>query len=242
MTLVEIMVVLVIFGTVLASAFAFFMTGYTTMWRTQARLEVNSYIRKATNRLTFNGRQASYFLLYDRFDGSTAIIPPATTPSFGDFRNPSRRGARGLASGETGSCLVFVYNGVNPRPFDPNSVTPIDRIVCYTLDTNSVDPNRMFRLREFDLILDPSDPMRFQPVEALIPAATAGNEPASDLNVCIPWVRGMLNGDIFHNLDGRSVVVNAQFFYGNPADDLGPGTMKSAANTYTFTITPRGAI
>ncbi len=242
LSLVEITIVLALFGIIMASAFSMFMAGYQSSFRTQARLEVNTYVRKATDQLTFKGRQASYFLLYDRFDGSTAIIPPATVPSFGDFRSPSRQGADGLPAGETGSCLVFVFNGENPTPLDPDSITPIRRLVVYTLDTNAVTPDKPFRLREYDLILDPADPRCNEPVETLIPAAITGPEPAANLQVCIPWARGLLNGDIFQNLDGKSVVMSAQFYYGNPDDDLGPGMLKSATNTYSFTITPRGTI
>jgi len=242
-SLVELMIVMTIMGLVTAGAFTMFISGYQMTFRTQAKLEVNSYIRKATNRLVFDGRQASYYILYDRFDGSNELLPSSPTPTFVNFRNTANHGMGRRDAGESGSCLVLVYNGTNPQPFNPSSRTPIERIVVYTLDTNTITPDKVYRIRRFELNLDPTDARRLNPVETLIPAAVTGPEPASSLDVFIPLARGMMAGNIFHNLDDRSVLINAHFFYGNPAHDIGNSAgVKSATNTYSFTITPRGSV
>lgn len=242
-TLIEIMIVLTIMGVITAGAMTMFRDGLEVCFRTQAKLEVNSYIRKATNRMVFEGRRASYFLLYDRFDGSNAIIPPSATPSFVNFRDAAFHNRGRRTAGERGSCLVFVYNGVNPQPFNPASRTPIDRIVVFTLDTRTISSNGVYRMRTFELNLDPSDTRRLDPVETLIPVAVSGAEPASRLHVFVPLARGMLGGHLFQNLDGKSVLINAHFFYGNPSDDNGTTAgVRSATNTYSFTITPRGSV
>jgi hypothetical protein len=232
-----------IMGVITAGAFTMFTSGFQMTFRTQAKLEVNSYIRKATNRMVFDGRRASYFRIYDRFDRTNLIIPPATTPVLVNFRETAYHGKGYRKAGESGSCLVLVYNGVNPEPFNPASKTPIERVVVYTLDTDTISPNGVYRLRTFDLRIDPSNTtLSLAPLETLIPAAVTGAQPASNLDVCIPLARGMLNGHLFHNLDGKSILFNAHFFYGDPTHDYGDAGVKSATNTYSFTITPRGSV
>ena len=247
-TLVELMVVITIFSIAIAGAFSLFMGGYRVMFRTQAKLEVNAYLRRATNQMVMDGRSATYFILYDRFDGSLDLEKDATVPTFKNFRTNEGWGRRSV--GESGNCLVFVYNGVNPTPYNPKSTAPVDRIVVYTLDTGDDPDNRVYRFRRGELVLyDPDDPLlddennpqRFQSVESLIPAAASGDNPARNLSVAIPLVRGMLDGNLFHRLDDKSVLINGHFFYGNPADDVGVRATKHATNVYSFTITPRGS-
>lgn len=240
-TLVELVVVCAIFSVAISGAFAMFMGGYQMVFKTQSKLEVNAAMRKATNLLVSDGRGASYFILYDRFDGSEDVVPPSTVSQFIDFRDNPGFGRRD--PGEYGNCLVFVYNGVNPTPFDPTSTTPIARIIVYTLDT-ALDPNpaALLKFRRWELVLGPTDPRRTQDVEELIPDVVSGTEPAANLRIAmIPLVRGMFGGNLFYNLDGKSVFVNGHIFQGDRSVDRNVRIDKSATNTYAFTITPRGS-
>lgn len=243
-TIIELMIVCLIFSVAISGAFAMFMAGFRMVFRTEMKLQVNAHMRKAANQLVTDGRNASYFILYDRYDGSRGVIPPSADLVFRDFRtNPAPRFGR-RAAGESGNCLVFVFNGENPAPANPASITPIDRIVVYTLDTsNAPDLNAALYFRRGEVVLDPSDPRRTQPVESLIPAASSGPRPANNLKVTIPLVRGMIDGgNVFHNLDGRSIFFNGQFIEGNWANDINAATLKSGSNTFSFTITPRGSV
>ncbi len=245
MTLVELAVVVVIFSVVVVGSFSMFMSGYQNIFRTNARLEVNADIRKATDELVFKGRRASYFLLFDRFDGTMYKEKPDSIPTFVDFRQSKYHGLGDRKSGEYGNFVVFVFTGEKDNPHDPDEKTPIERIVGYTLDSNKIDAKSVYCLRTFDLTFDDPDD-RKKNVEELIPPSAGGDQPASNTRVCIPMVRGTMEGVdgqkgyLFRNLDGRSLVMNSQFFYGNPKNNLGYSGLKSASNAYFFTITPRG--
>jgi prepilin-type N-terminal cleavage/methylation domain-containing protein len=218
MTLVEILITLSISGLLIAGLTTFFINTYKLNFTSNQRIFINSDIRKITNEMTENARDATIGLVYASF---------YPDPINGDFRSPATDMTAQdyqLRDNETGDLLVLVYYDQDPNPADTVR-PPIVRLVGYYRSID--DPvNNIGPVRRFDIAISGSD--QNKAVEELIPSVASQEDHA----LILEFSRGLANGHLFYNFRSRGIMVNGQIYHGNAA--------KRVTNTYNFTITPRG--
>lgn len=126
-----------------------------------------------------------------------------------------------MAAGLSGNMLVLVY-------LDSNDSAKINRIVGYYRDPNEIDGEAP--VRKFDRSFNPSVT---DPVWSLIPAtSTAQTNPE-----VIELSKNIGAQNLFYNFYGRSVMVKCDIIH---RTNTGNNAYERAANTYNFTISPRG--
>ncbi len=220
-TLVEIMMVVGIFGLLMAGVMAFLVDSVRTTFVTEQKLEINGDIRDVTNTLADEAREANYFTLYSSFYPQQAGDPP------GDFRDPPEDYTPEdyrQRKGNSGDFVLFVYTGVDNNPAD-DTPAPIERLVGYFRDGGVSDKDEA-PVRRFDIAIALAQ--QDDPLESLIP----DTDYAETYPTVINLVTGLANGDLFYNIEDRSVLVNGKIIHGNDA--------KRVTGTYNFTVSPRG--
>ena len=220
-TLVEIMLATTILGLVMAGIMTFFLDSLRTTFITQQKLNINGDIRDVTNKLADEAREANYFAMYSSF------YPQYTSAPFGDFRSP----ADGFSAedyrqrkGNSGDFLLLVYTGIDTSPND-NTPAPIEKIIGYFRDGGSSDTEQA-PVRRFEMSVPNGD--QYDDLETLIPSSLL----AAGFPTVINLVTGPADGDLFYNIEDRSVLVNGKIIHGNDA--------KQVTGTYNFTVSPRG--
>lgn len=213
-TLVEILFAMAIFMLVVAGVMPMYVQSSKTIMTADSKLDVNGNVRKVTDEMIQNARQADAFVLYDSYKGAWI------DGDFVDFRNSAYVGMGRLRDGETGRFLVLLYYDDDPYPND-SKPPPLKQMVGLYLDaaeSESSGPMRIFVKDTFD-----DD----KSMEENIPAASfMGSHDA-----ILPLMTGLMEGDVFYNFGGKSVMVNGKISHAN-------GAIKET-NTYNFTITPR---
>ncbi len=217
MTLAEVMVAVTVFSLLMGGFMQFFTNTYQMSFISNQKMLINADMRKITNEMTYEARDAAYGLVYKSF------FPQAG----GDFRNP----ASGLQASdyilrdeETGDLLVLVYYGLDPNPADTIR-PPIKRVVGYYRSIENTQQN-IGPVRKFDFMVP--DIYQNYPIEKLIPPATSFPEH----RVVLEFSRGLADERLFFNYLDKGIMVNGQIFHGN--------AYKRVTDTYNFTITPRG--
>lgn len=255
-TLTEIMVAMTIFGFVVAGSIPFFINNLKTQYVGGQKFLINADIRKVTNQMVENAREANTFVMYqaftlqNRWDGATETRDAngINGVTFADR----------LQGGSSGDFVVLIFYADpywNAALYDGDTTNnlaiptaTINRMVGYW-----VAPNRnvsgenaiyMFdtdRYRgtastwttswgaTFPAALSPTAPSG---IEALLPPATSAYAQAAEFPILINNASGLSNGYTFFNYLNKSIITRAKILHGNLA--------KRVTNTYNFTITPRG--
>ncbi|MDQ8209339.1 prepilin-type N-terminal cleavage/methylation domain-containing protein [Coraliomargarita sp. SDUM461003] len=218
-TMVEVIVAMTIGVVVLGFVSVFFVDALKVSLGVTNNLDIENSIRKITDQLSSDAREANSFVIYKTFydeghgDG-------------GSFRNPAEDtlvASYRMQAGESGNCCVFVYNGEDLTPLDL-SPAPIERIVGYYL--NDEEGSEAIEIKRFDI--DIPTAQQANAVEDLIPAALQ----SSQHTVLVESATGLISGDLFYNMLGRSIVINSEIIYDLPS--------KNSGGTYNFTVSPRG--
>jgi prepilin-type N-terminal cleavage/methylation domain-containing protein len=213
-TIVEILFAMTVFLLVLAGALPMYVQSSKSIYIADSKLDVNNEIRKLNNHIIGEAREADAFILYDNFD-KTWI-----DGSLVDFRNSSCAGKGRLRDGEKGKFLLLLFFGVDDKPYD-SIPAPVDHMIGMYLDTDgseTVGPLKIFTKDNIDDKIT---------LEENIPLFSS----RSDHEILIEEMTGLMDGDVFYNFGGRSVMINGKIARKN-------GAIKGT-NTYNFTITPR---
>jgi len=191
-TLPELLLVIGIFGSVLAGASTFFLSSYRALFVSTEKLKINRDIRTFTSAMMDHARDANKFLIY---------------PSFAEADRNEASDRQWM--GRSGDLLVLVFHRPFPGAGDPEHIT---RIVGYL---RSPDADNVGPVRRFDLRWTPATYPRADlvPVESLLPAAS---EVATFPQV-IELSRGLADQHLFYNLEDRAIVVKGEILHGNAA-------------------------
>lgn len=218
-TLVEVLIAMSIGIMVMGFVLVFFIDSLRLSLGITNNLDIETSIRKITNELSQDARNANSFVIYKTFfdDGHELS---------GSFRNPSGENLSSSyrrQAGESGSFCVFVYNGEDETPLDLVGA-PTERLVGYYL--NNSDESEAVEIMKFDI--DIASSRQFDSVEDLIPDPSD----SEDHTVLVESANGLISGDLFFNLLGRSVIINSEIIYDLPS--------RTSGGTYNFTVSPRG--
>ena len=164
--------------------------------------------------LSQNAREADAFVLYDNYKGAWI------DGDFVNFRNSSYSGQGRLRDGETGRFLVLIYYEDDPYPNDSNP-PPIGKLIGIYMDAEESESKGALRMFE-QTSIDDSKCM-----EENIPSASL----MGTHSAIIDSITGLMDGDVFYNFGGLSVMLNGKITHANGAIN--------ETNTYNFTITPR---
>jgi len=126
-----------------------------------------------------------------------------------------------MAAGQSGNMLVLIY-------LDTDDSTKISRLVGYYRDPNQV--NGEAPVRKFDLTISPSSSAN---VWTLLPATSTAQ---TNMEV-IQLSKNVGVQNLFYNFYGRSVMVKCDIIH---RTNTGQNAYQRAANTYNFTVSPRG--
>jgi len=126
-----------------------------------------------------------------------------------------------MSAGQSGNMLVLIY-------LDPTDSTKINRLIGYYRDPNQV--NGEAPVRKFDLTISPSSSAD---VWTLLPATST----AQTNTEVIQLSKNIGTQNLFYNFYGRSVMVKCDIIH---RTSTGQNVYQRAANTYNFTVSPRG--
>lgn len=259
-TLVEVMVTVTVFGLVMAGVIPFFISNLKYQFVSEQKLLINNDIRRVTNELVEDAREANNFVLYKSFYDQTRW--DGTAVSRDANGNGSVTWADRMLNGQSGDFLVFVYyqdpyfdsrfyDGVAGNSPDlaqgqvtrlvaywvaPNRKFPGEYGV-YILDTDAYKPSGATSWSTpwgatFPATLSTTGSAGTTTLEALLPPANSTWATNARFNILINDLNGLADGASFLNFQNRSVVVRTKILHGNRA--------KRVTNTYNFTVTPRG--
>jgi prepilin-type N-terminal cleavage/methylation domain-containing protein len=253
-TLSEIMIVVTIFGLVMAGVIPFFLMNLKSQFAGEQKLLINGDIRKVTNQMVENAREANSFVIYQGF------CPQNRWDGVAEKRDADGSGAVNffdrMQNGSSGDFVVLVYYSdpyFDTRFYDGNaSNNPtissgiVNRIVGYW-----VAPNRRLAgenaIYSFDTnaykgalatwttswgVTFPATLSSTVTIESLLPPATVAYSQATEFPILINDLSGLSNNYTFYNYQNKSIITRCKILHGNQA--------KRITNTYNFTITPRG--
>lgn len=261
-TLAEVLVTLAIFGLVMAGVMPFFITNLRYQFVGEQKLLVNQDVRRATNELVENAREANNFALYQSFYAQARAN--GTSVSRDANANGSVTWADRLLNGQSGDLLVFVYyrdNYYDSRFYDgvagnspdlaQGTVTRLvlywtaanrnlpGETALYTLDTDRYksSPSATSWTTGWGVTLpaalSTTGTTGTTTLEALLPPANSTWAQHANARIVMNDLSGLATaGAVFQNFQNRSVVMRAKIIHGSRA--------KRVTNTYNFTITPRG--
>lgn len=253
-TLPEIMVVVTIFGFVMAGVLPFFILNLRSQYVGEQKLLINGDIRKVTNQMVENAREANTFVIYQgftnqlRWDGATVDRDSDGNSTINFFDR--------MQNGQSGDFMVLVFYAdpyFDTRLYDADATNnpvissgTVSRMVGYW-----VAPNRRFSgenaIYSFDTdaykgagatwttpwsATFPAVLSSTVTFESLLPPATSAYAQRSEFPILLNNLSGLSNGYVFYNYQNKSVITRAKILHGNQA--------KRVTNTYNFTITPRG--
>jgi prepilin-type N-terminal cleavage/methylation domain-containing protein len=209
-TLLEAIIAMSLVSVAMAMILGFFVETTSSSFVSEQKNKINHDIRKLTNEMATNARQANYFLLYSSFQTAD--------------RNTI---AKRLYAGNSGDFLVLVYQGERDLTSSITAPRPIERIVgYYRAPKDPNNPASVGPVRRFILNIPTADQLKT--VEELLP-------PVSQINTfseVIELSEGLADQRLFFNFWDRSVMINGKIIHGNDA--------KRVTDTYNFTISPRG--
>lgn len=260
-SLTEVIVTMALFSLVMAGALPFFVSNLKYQFVGEQKLLINNDIRRITNELVENAREANSFALYRSFHNQNNYLNAAVSRDFNGSGTVTW--ADRLLNGQAGDFLVLVYYSdpyFDSRFFDGTvgnapvlTNGQVTRLVGYYVAPNRRIPGE-YALYSFDT--DDSrgagatwttpwgatfpatlssvlpQPTGTTTIEALLPGATSAWAQAAAHRIVINDLNGLSGGFTFFNFQNRSVIVRTKILHGNQA--------KRVTNTYNFTITPRG--
>lgn len=246
--------VLTIFGFVVAGAIPFFINNLKTQYVGEQKFLINADIRKVTNQMVENAREANTFLMYQAFASQTRWDGVTETRDANGINGVTY--ADRLQGGSSGDFVVLVFYSDpywNPDLYDgvttnnaPLPSAKVNRMVGYWVapNRNNAGENAIYM---FDTdkykganatwttswgATFPATLSSPSALEALLPPATTAYSQAAEFPIMINNLSGLSNGYTFFNYQNKSIITRAKILHGNLA--------KRVTNTYNFTITPRG--
>ena len=214
LSLVEIMFAISILGVVVAGVMPMYVQSSKILMSADTKLDVNDEIRKTTDQMVAEAREADAFLLYDNYKGAWI------DGDFVNFRSDAFHGLGRLRDGESGKFLVLLFYGVDPYP-DDSTPAPIEKIIGIYLDadeTQDTGPVRMFLDEDLDSELA---------IEENLPSVSK----MGTHDIIIDEMTGLLDEDIFYNFGGSSIMLSGKIKESNGS--------QIETNLYNFTVTPR---
>jgi hypothetical protein len=132
-----------------------------------------------------------------------------------------------VTDGNSGDFLLLIFTAMNAT----TGASTIERLIGYYRDpANTSDPASLGPVRRFDVAIATAD-QSLDLATLLTQYAPTTSTHANP--VVIQLAQGLANGDLFYNYYDRSVMIRGQIVeQGNQ--------MRSAVNTYNFTVSPRG--
>jgi prepilin-type N-terminal cleavage/methylation domain-containing protein len=260
-TLAEVLVVLTVFSLVMAGVLPFFIANLRYQYVGEQKLLVNQDVRRATNELVENAREANNFALYQSFSDQTRANGTAVTRDANASGNVTW--ADRQLNGQTGDFLVFVYytdpyfdtrfyDGVAGNSPDlttgrvtrlvlywvaPNRNIP-GEVALYCLDTDRYKSAAATSWTTgwgatLPATLSTTGATGTTTIEALLPPANTTWAQSTAARIVLNDLTGLAaGGAAFQNFQNRSVIVRTKILHGSRA--------KRVTNTYNFTVTPRG--
>jgi prepilin-type N-terminal cleavage/methylation domain-containing protein len=238
-TLVEMIVTMTVFALLCEMLVSFNVESISDMYNSEQKLSINKDMRNLTEQLSWDARQANFFVLYANYT-EVAANTSANAPSLE------------LPMANSGDFVVFVSYGSNVTSA-PINVRPISEIVGYYRapyqanqsspitdnGTTVLEPVRRFDISVANGTLAANKYLESVNVpaggstvtlESLLPS---GNETTIDSHqIVVQLAQGLTDNCLFHNFWGKSVMLNGKIESGNNA--------QSQADTYNFTVSPRG--
>lgn len=193
-TLVEIMISMAILSVMVLGIMQAYLQYYKAAFVNENRNMINRDMRQLTGKLTEDGRQANYFLLYRSHEAA-------------DHNESKDR----LLDGRAGDMLLLVYSDLDAINLGVDQGMPVKRIIGYFRDAPSDDTLETGPVRRFVIEFDPT--IAPEDIEDNLPTATQ----MADFPEVIELSRGLADGRLFYNFWGRSVMVNGQIYHGNQA-------------------------
>jgi prepilin-type N-terminal cleavage/methylation domain-containing protein len=254
-TLSEIMIVVTIFGLVMGGVLPFFIMNLKSQFAGEQKLLINGDIRKVTNQMVENAREANSFLIYQAFCAQNRWDGVA------EKRDADGNGAVNffdrMQNGSSGDFVILVYYSdpyFDARFYDGNAgnnptissgivnrivgywVAPNRRLAgenaIYSFDTNSYRVGAAATWTTTWGITFPATLSSTVSIESLLPPATVAYSQAAEFPILINDLSGLSNNYTFYNYQNKSIITRCKILHGNQA--------KRITNTYNFTITPRG--
>ncbi|MBA4138114.1 MAG: hypothetical protein C0518_12430 [Opitutus sp.] len=261
-TLAEVLVTVTVFGLVMAGLLPFLVTNLRYQFVGEQKLLVNQDVRRATNELVENAREANNFALYQSFFAQSR--PNGTAVSRDANASGAVTWADRMLNGQSGDMLVFVYyadsyfdarfyDGVagNSPDLSQGRVTRLviywtapnrtisGETALYSLDTDTYKPSPSAASwttgwgATLPAALSTTGVSGTTTLEALLPPATSAWAQASAARIVLNDINGLSTaGACFQNFQNRSLIVRTKILHGSRA--------KRVTNTYNFTVTPRG--
>lgn len=212
-TLVEILITMGVLGFLFAGLMPFFLQTSTSFFVTEQKLKVNNDIRKFTNEMADQAREANHFIVY---------------PSFADADRDGQTDR--LRDNESGDLMILIYYDA-PTGTPPLVVRPVSRIVgYYRSSSDPLDAAGPGPVRKFDSDINTwgvSFP-NTNAIESLLPSDTL----AGSFRQVVELSRGLADQSLFYNFQNKSIMVKGEILHGN--------AIKRVSNTYNFTVSPRG--
>jgi Tfp pilus assembly protein FimT len=226
-TLVEIMFVVFLTALMVGLVLTFFIRALNGYYFDSSRLVLNRDVRKLTQDMTVDAVSSNFFRIYPSFSNRS--------------NNGSYDGTvdAPVTDGGTGDFLVFFTETTAA-----NGSSTITRIIAYYRDATVTNtsgvivssPGPVRRVSKAVNIAVTSSLSLIDVLNANLPVSDNANNP-----IVVQLAQGLGNGMLFYNYNSRSVIVRGQvqeLVHGGP--DLGNQTSLKTANTYNFTIAPRG--
>ncbi|HZL46357.1 MAG TPA: prepilin-type N-terminal cleavage/methylation domain-containing protein [Opitutaceae bacterium] len=236
-SLVEMMVALAVLGLAVAGTVIFTYQALNTYYYESGRLLLNHDMRKFTNDMTTDAVYSNYFEIYPDFATRSKTTAGVTTDAW-------------LPNNQSGDFLLLVFASTNPS----SGVTTVNRLIGYYRDTpDPTDPTKSIptnsgSVRRFDVAISPAvvigsptnagaTPPVYTMYDLLNKYAPTGT---TSTTIAVQTATGFLTDPatgticrIFYNYRNSSVMVNGQFTENG-------NLIRKAANTYNFTVSPRG--
>jgi len=237
-TMMEMMISASIMGLLFGMLVKFQYESLRSMALSTDKSIINKDMRTVTSQLSDDARYANFFVLYSGYAVAS--------------RNSA---SLELGQANSGDFVVFVFYGTPPSGGSFN-VRPVSEIVGYyrapyqanqtTLDpiTNQPTSLGLEPVRRFDISVAKGTLAANQyleasglptggtstTLEALLPDAAQAT--IDTHTIVVQLAQGLSDGCLFHNFWGKSIMLNGQIVQGN--------NYLSTADTYNFTISPRG--
>lgn len=217
-TIVEIMVVVTLFGFISIGLASFLISSQRGLFWASNKSKITNDVRLFTMRITQETLGARTAYVYDSFALSDRDKP-------GDRRE----------SGQTGDCLVLIYydyfnsGSLNYSPVPgPDDEGRYTKLVVFFRKPDSDGISPVYRAEK--VFSSPQEIDKTKKFEDFLAAQFSNDE--GDYPVVLELSRGLADGNLFRNFGNNTFVVNGEILHGND--------VKEVTNTYNLTISPRG--
>lgn len=210
-TLAEVMITLLICGFVMMGLAQFSLSSTRILYDSALRTDLDSDMRRFTQRIMEDAQTSDAFYLYKSFQSSD--------------RNATDNSDR-LAEDNSGDFLLFVYT--QPQP-NTDSTVYITKLVGYfRKPATASDATTRGPILRFEIDYpDQTIPAATSVLETLI--SSQGYDDAGYTQL-IPFAKGRYSDRLFYNQGGECVMIGGEFYRGNDA--------RSSTEIFRLTINP----